>query len=80
MTKMAVTPIIANIYETLLEKKIIFRTGNTMFLKPCIDHQGLNVYNVNMNDDPGLTMTCFKARPNFVHLRLYGENVKKSFD
>ena len=31
-----------------------------------MDHQGLNVHKVYINDDPGLTMTYFKARSNLV--------------
>ena len=35
-----------------------------MILKLCMDHQGLKVYKVYLNDDPGLTLTYFTARSN----------------
>ena len=30
-----------------------------------MDHQGLKVYKMYINDDPGLTLTYFTARSNF---------------
>ena len=39
-----------------------------MILKLGMDHQGLKVYEVYINDDPGLTLTYFTARSNLVKL------------
>ena len=39
-----------------------------MILKLGMDHQGLKVYKIYINDDPGLTMTYFTARSNLVKL------------
>ena len=38
-----------------------------MILKLGIDHQGLKVYKVCINDNPGLNMTYFTARSNLVN-------------
>ena len=37
-----------------------------MILKLGMQHLGLEVYKINMNDDPGLTLTNFTARSNWV--------------
>ena len=37
-----------------------------MILKLGILHWGLKLYKVNINDDPGLTLTYFTARSNLV--------------
>ena len=57
MAKMADTPIYG---------KIFYRTGSPMILKPGMQHQGLKLYKVHINDDPGLTLTYFMARSNWV--------------
>ena len=37
-----------------------------MILKLAMQHQGLKLYEVYINDDPGLTLTYFTARSNWV--------------
>ena len=37
-----------------------------MILKLGMQHQGLKLYKVYINDDPGLTLTYFSARSNLV--------------
>ena len=37
-----------------------------MILKLGMQHQGLKLYNVYINDNPGLTLTYFTARSNWV--------------
>ena len=37
-----------------------------MILKLAMDHQGLKVYKVSINDDPVLTLTYFMARSDLV--------------
>ena len=61
MTKMAATPIYG---KTL--KLFFSRTRSPMILKLGMWHQGLKVYKVYINDDPGLTLTYFTARSNLV--------------
>ena len=39
-----------------------------MILKLGMQHQGLKLYKVNINGDPGLTVTYFTARSNLVTL------------
>ena len=39
-----------------------------MILKLSMDHQGLKVYKVYINDDPGLTLTYFTAGSNLVEI------------
>ena len=39
------------------------------------EHQGLNVYKVYINDDPGLTLTYFRKGQIWSHICLYRENV-----
>ena len=36
-----------------------------MILKLGVQHQGLKLYKVYINDDPGLTLTYFTARSNW---------------
>ena len=61
MTKMAAMLIYG---KTL---KIFFSaTRLPMILKLGILHWGLKLYTVNINDDPGLTLTYFTARSNLV--------------
>ena len=45
-----------------------FGTRSSMILKLGIDHQGLKVNKVYMNDDPGLTVTYLTARSNLVKI------------
>ena len=61
MTKMAAMPIYG---KNLL--KIFSRSRSPMILKVGMQHQGLKLYEVYINDDPGLTMTYFTARSNWV--------------
>ena len=43
--------------------KIFFsRNVSQMTLKPGTQQKGLEPYNVCINDDPGLTLTCFTTR------------------
>ena len=37
-----------------------------MILKLGMQHQGLKLYKIYVNDDPGLTLTYFTARSNLV--------------
>ena len=37
-----------------------------MILKLDVEQQGLKLYKAYINDDPGLTLTCFTARLNWV--------------
>ena len=61
MTKMAAMPIYGkNI------KKIFSRTRSPMILKLGMYHWGLKLYKVYINDDPGLTLTYFTTRSNWV--------------
>ena len=39
-----------------------------MILKLGMNHQGLKVYKVHINDDPGFTLTYFTARSDLVKL------------
>ena len=48
-----------------------------MILKLGMSHRGLKVYKVCINDDPGLTLTYFTARSNWVTIRLNGEHSYK---
>ena len=47
-----------------------------MILKLGMYHWGLKVFKVYINDDPGLTLTYFMARSNWVAVRLNGENLQ----
>ena len=62
MTKMAATPI----YGKNLKKIIFPRTQRPMILKLGMQHWRIKVYKVYINDDPGLTLTYFRARSNLV--------------
>ena len=44
----------------------VSRTRSPIILKHSIQHQGLKLYKVYINDDPGLTLTYFMARSNLV--------------
>ena len=46
--------------------KMVSRTRSHMILKLGMLHRGLKLYEVNINDDTGLTLTYFKARSNWV--------------
>ena len=52
MTKMATTPMKKS-------SKISSRAGSPIILKLCMQHQGLNLFNVYINDDPRLNLTYF---------------------
>ena len=41
-----------------------------MILKLAMDHHGLKVYKMYINDDPGLTLTYFTASTNVVKIAL----------
>ena len=45
-----------------------------MILKLGMQHRGLEDYKVDINDDPGLTLTYFTAMSNWPHIRLNGKN------
>ena len=62
MTKLAATPIYGKKYL----KHFFSRTRNPIILKHGMQHQGLKLYKVYINDDPGLTLTYFTARSNWV--------------
>ena len=47
-----------------------------MILKLGMKHQGLKLYKVYINDDPGLTLTYFTVRSNFVIWAFPQEKVK----
>ena len=46
-------------------------------MKLGMKHRGLLPITVCINDDPGVTLTYFTARSNFVNLALLEEKVKK---
>ena len=50
-----------------------------MILKLGMHHQGLELYKVYINDDPGLTLTHFTARSNWVAYTFEWRKLKKSF-
>ena len=54
MTEMAAMPIYGKISRTI----------SPMILKLSMYHWGLKVYKVDIDDDPGLTLTSFTARSN----------------
>ena len=58
MTKMAIMPI----YSKNPIKIIFSRATSRMALKLGTKHQGLEPYNVYLNDDPGLTLVYFTLR------------------
>ena len=62
MTKMAATAI----YGKNPSKIFFSRTGGPIFMKLGIKHRGLQPIIVCSNDDPGLTLTYFRARSNLV--------------
>ena len=39
-----------------------------------MQHQGLRLYKVDINEDPGMTLTCFTARSNFVKIACYASD------
>ena len=52
-----------------------------MILKLCMQHQGLKLYKVYINDDSGLTMTYFTARSNwFAYTFEWRKTVTKLFN
>ena len=61
MTKMATMPVYSKNF------KIFFGT-RSLTIKLGMDCQGLKVYKLYINDDPGLTLTYFMARYNLVKL------------
>ena len=63
MTKMAAMPI----YGKNLKKNFFSRTRCPMILKLAMKYRGLKLYKVYINDDSGLTLTCFTARSNWVN-------------
>ena len=62
MTKMATMPI----YGKKIAKIFCSGTGGPISTNLSILHQGLQIIIVCSNDDPGLTLTYFMARSNFV--------------
>ena len=61
MTKIAAIPIYGKNFI-----KSIFSAISVMTLNLGMEHQGLNGYEVYINEDPGLTLTYFTERSNFV--------------
>ena len=51
-----------------------------MILKLGMKHQELKLYKVYINDDPGLTLTYFTARSNWVTCRFEWGKLAKSFN
>ena len=45
--------------------KNLLKNQKSYDLETCMQHQGLKLYKVYINDDPGLTMTYFMARSNW---------------
>ena len=43
-------------------KKVFFRTRRPMVFKLGMKHQGMEVYKICINYDPGMTLTYFTAR------------------
>ena len=75
MTKMATMAIYAK--QTF---KVFFSgTERLMNLKLCMQHRGLEYYQVCSNDAPGLTLTYFTARSNLVPYAFVWEKVKTMF-
>ena len=62
MTKMAAIPI----YEKKTLKIIFSRTGSPMILKLGMQHWKFKFYKIYINNDPGLTLTYFTTRSNWV--------------
>ena len=62
MTKMAAKPI----YGKNSSKIFFSRTGRPIFTKLGMYHRGLQPIIVCSNDEPGVTVTYFTARSNFV--------------
>ena len=50
-----------------------------MILKLGMQHQGLKLYKVYINDDPGLTMTYFMARSSWVTYRFERGTLLQSY-
>ena len=61
MTKMAAMP-----YMLKTLKIFFYRTRSPMILKLCMTDRALKLYQVYINDDPGLTLTYFTARSDLV--------------
>ena len=51
-----------------------------MILKLGMTHQGMELYKVCINHDPGMTLTYFTARSTEVPCILMGENCYNSFE
>ena len=61
-------------------KYFFFRTGSPMILKLGMQHQRLKIYKLYINDDPGLTLTYFTARSNWVaHTIEWGKLLQSYF-
>ena len=69
MTKMAITPIYG---KTL--KNLHNQIKSPLNLKLGMQHQGLKLYKVYINDHPGLTLAYFTVRPIGSLIRLDEEN------
>ena len=64
------------IYGKNLRKIFFSRTHRPMILKLGMQHRGIKLYKVYINDDPGLTLTYFTARSNWLVMCLNGKTVK----
>ena len=62
MTKMAAMPICCK----KTSKSFFSRARSPIVLKLGMYHWGFKLYKVYINDDPGLTLTYFTARSNWV--------------
>ena len=61
--------------------KIFFRTKSPMMLKLGMQHLGLELYKMYMNDYPGLTLTYFMARSTLVaYVFELGKLLQKPFN
>ena len=76
ITKMAATTIYGK-----KPSKIFYRTGSPLLLKLGMQQQGLKLYKVYINNDPGLTLIYFTARSNWVAYTFeWGKTVTKSIN
>ena len=75
MTKMAANPIMVKTFKNLLLQNQKFYDIETWHI--ALEAQALQ--SLYINDDPGLTLTYFTARSNWVTCTLNGKNFTKSF-
>ena len=73
MTKLTAMPI----YDKNLKKIIFSGTKKLMPMKIGMQHWVLKYYQVMSNDVPGMTLTCFMPRSNFVPYAFVWEKIKQ---